>query len=68
MWSRHWPNHVIKSLCLMFVYFFCDYRLLKFSYSLVLLLLSLIHILKEQSSEEFSFLHLHSYQLGFSSH
>jgi hypothetical protein len=32
---------------------FCDYRLLEFSYLLVLLLLSLIHISNEQSSEEF---------------
>jgi hypothetical protein len=35
---------------------YCDYCLLEFSYSLVILLLSLIFILKEQSSEEFSFL------------
>jgi hypothetical protein len=34
---------------------YCDYRLLEFSYSIVLLLLSLIHISKEKSSEEFSF-------------
>jgi hypothetical protein len=47
---------------------YCDYRLLEFSYSLVLLLLSLIHISKEQSSEEFSSLHLYSYQLDFSFH
>ena len=38
------------------------------TYSLVLLFLSLIHILKEQSSEEFSSsLYLYSYQLGFDS-
>jgi hypothetical protein len=41
-----------------------DYHLLMFSYSLVLLLLSLIHISKIQLSEEFSSLHLYSYQLG----
>jgi hypothetical protein len=35
---------------------YCDYYLLGFSYSLMILLLSLILILKEQSSEEFSFL------------
>jgi hypothetical protein len=35
------------------------------TYSLVLLFLSLIHILKEQSSDEFSSLYLYSYQLGF---
>jgi hypothetical protein len=35
---------------------YCDYCLLEFSYSLVILLLSLILILKEQSSEVFSFL------------
>jgi hypothetical protein len=37
---------------------YCDYRLLEFSYSLVFLLLSLIHMSKEQSSEEFSSLSL----------
>jgi hypothetical protein len=34
-------------------------------YSLVLLFLCLIYILKKQSSEEFSSLYLYSYQLGF---
>jgi hypothetical protein len=34
------------------------------TYSLALLFLSLIHILKEQSSEEFSSLYLYSYHLG----
>jgi hypothetical protein len=64
-WSRHWPNHGIKSsslvhLSIVIVFF---YRVL--TYSLALLFLSLIHILKEQSSEEFSSLYLYSYQLGF---
>jgi hypothetical protein len=37
---------------------YCNYRLLEFSYSLVLLSLSLIHISKRQSSEDFSSLFL----------
>jgi hypothetical protein len=35
---------------------YCDYCFLEFSYSLAILLLSLILIFKEQSSEEFFFL------------
>jgi hypothetical protein len=35
------------------------------TYSLVLLFQSLRHILKEQSSEEFSTLYLYSYQIDF---
>jgi hypothetical protein len=54
-WSRHWPNHDKNSLY--FVHFtYCYYYLLEFSYSLVIFPLSLILILMEQSSEEFSFL------------
>ena len=55
MWSRHWPNHGKKSPCLIVHLLYCDCCLLEFSYSLGILLLSLIHISKEQSSEEFSF-------------
>jgi hypothetical protein len=39
---------------------YCYYRLLEFSYSLVLLLLSLIHTSNEQSSEELPSLFLYS--------
>jgi hypothetical protein len=35
------------------------------TYSLALLFQSLIHIIKEQSSEDFSSLYFYSYQLGF---
>jgi hypothetical protein len=63
MWSRHWPNHGIKSSCHLHI-FLCDcfffHRVL--IYSLALLFLSSIHILKEQSSEEFS---PYSHHLGF---
>jgi hypothetical protein len=52
-WSRHWPNHD-KNRCVS-----CPFYLLRLLsswvlYSLALLLLSLILILKEQSSEKFS--------------
>jgi hypothetical protein len=60
MWSRHWSNHEIKLSCLLSIYFIVIVVFLEFSYSLVLLLLSLIHISKEQSSEEFCSLHLYS--------
>jgi hypothetical protein len=52
--SRHWPNHGMKSSCLVhfFIVIVFFHRVL--TYSLVLLFLSLIHILKEHSSEEFS--------------
>jgi hypothetical protein len=63
MWSTHWPNYGIKSLCHLRIFsvnvFF--YRVI--IYSLAVLFLSSIHIIKEQSSEEFS--PIYSYHLGF---
>jgi polyferredoxin len=47
---------IVKIVVSLIHFIYCDYYLLEFSYSLVILLLSLIFILKEQSSEEFSFL------------
>jgi hypothetical protein len=54
-WSRHWPNHGIKSPCHLCISLVClsfFHRVL--TYSLALLFQSLICILKEQSSEVFS--------------
>jgi hypothetical protein len=53
-WSRHWPNHGIKSSCLLSIYFIAIIVLQEFSYFTCIIALSLIHISKEQSSEEFS--------------
>jgi hypothetical protein len=59
MWTRHWSNHKIKSLCLLCIYLMgLPFFLRVLTYSLALLFLSLIHILKEQSSEELSSLYL----------
>jgi hypothetical protein len=46
----------VKIIVSLVLFIYCDYYLLGISYSLELLLLSLILISKEQSSEEFSFL------------
>jgi hypothetical protein len=55
MWSS--IGRTTVKIVVSLVYFtYCDYCLLEFSYSLGILLLSLILILKDQSSEEFSFL------------
>jgi hypothetical protein len=54
-WGRHWPNHG-KNRCIACPFYILRLLLLVFSYSLAILLLSFILMLKEQSSERFSFL------------